>query len=109
MKKATIFGSDNKEWTCFMLWGSTRSELYSIVCKPLCIIPAIPGTKFSSIFNSTNRGTGTTYSYGYDFPHYYKMIIDILKSTCNFYQVSRRRKFFITSSFQILANKKYKK
>jgi hypothetical protein len=37
------------------------------------------------------------------------MIINILKSTFNFHQVSRRRRFFITYTFQILANKKYKK
>jgi len=109
MKKGNIFESDNKEWTRPTLYGSSRSELYSIVCTPLCIIPDIPGTEFSSIFNSTTRGTGTTYSYGYSFPHYYKMIIDILKSTFNSHQFSRRRRFFITSSFQILANKKHNK
>jgi hypothetical protein len=90
MKNLNIFETDNKEWPCSIICGSSRSE-------------------FSKIFNYTNRETGTTYSYGYAFPHYYKMIIDILKRMLNFHQVSRRRRFFITSNFQILANKKYKK
>ncbi len=64
MNKGKILDLDNKKWLFSMLYGSSRSEFYSIVCKPSCIGPSIPGTEFSSIFNFTKRGTGTISSYG---------------------------------------------
>ncbi|MFW9875372.1 MAG: hypothetical protein ACFFG0_19880 [Candidatus Thorarchaeota archaeon] len=85
--------------------GFNTFKLYSMICKPLSIAPGIPGTEFSMILNPTNRWSGNTYSQGHTIPHYYRIIINILKRTFNFHQVSRRRRFFITSSFQILANK----
>jgi hypothetical protein len=68
MKKINIFNSDNNEWTCSMVCGSSHSEFYSIVYTPLSIGPDISGTEFSGIFDSTKSGTGATYGYGYAIP-----------------------------------------
>ncbi len=109
MKKVNIFKSDNNEWTCSIHYSSIHSDPYSIVCKPLCISPDIPRTELLGIFDSTKNETGTTFSQRHTIQHYYKIIINIFKNRFISHLISRPRRFFITSSFQILENKKYKK
>jgi len=55
MKKAIFFELDNNEGTCNIFCGSTPSDPYLIVSKPLFIVPGIHATEFSGMFNSTNR------------------------------------------------------
>jgi len=100
MNKGKILDLDNKKWLFSMLYGSSRSGFYSIVCKPLCISPGIPGMEFSRIFNSINRGSGNTYGQGLTIPHYYKMIFNLLKSIFKYDHISGRRRLILPFQFR---------